>query len=233
MNGLTLSNYSVIDFLRKWEDAVGFRINKTLGYGFQNLSKNDPRIDWDQYEQASEAYLDEFNTYLRLMEDGNDIETSLYWRGEESKNLKSMMCQYVSFDSEFGIPEIMLFTHLGMPDWNRRNDAMDYYGSVLNNDYSMESSFKYIPFGIYPFEHGKMTYIPSGHKVKTDTIRLMRDQKLTIKMKNGDRLDFSQEDHIAKFAPPIPSMVRHLATFFGVKPEYLDTMQSGMYEYWS
>jgi len=212
---------------------VGFKIHKVLGYGFHNIVDRDPRVDWDQYEYALETQISDFNTFLRLIEDDSDIEMRLYWRDGHKQNLSAYMSQFVSYQTETGLSNIMLFTHIGMPDWHRYNDSMDYYNSVLNNDYGMEPSFKYIPYGIYPYEHGKMTYIPNGQKVKSEAIRLFRDVKQSITMENGDIIDFSKEDLIDRFAPPTPLLVRYLAKFFGVRDEYLDTMQSGLYEYWS
>lgn len=211
---------------------MGIRIHKSLGYGFQDMTENDPRINWDQFEYAQEANVEDFNTFLRLSEDSDDIEMILYWR-DQNINPKSGLCEYVSYNTESGMDNILQFSHIGMAEWRRYNNSLDYYQAISKGEDGMLPSFDHIPFGIYPYDSKSMTYLPSGQKVKSEYLRIMRDAKTSITMENGDMVDFSSGDEIDKFAPEIPVLVRQLALFFGVDAKYVDNMQSGLYTYWS
>ena len=208
---------------------MGIRINKVLGYGFHDMIESDPRIDWKQFEIARESSLSDFNTYLQLAADTNNTDLIVYLR--HSKPNTDRPSELVHYDTEFGDSEILLFSHPGIDKWRRSDDSIDYYESKFKSNTDMIPKYQHIPAGIYPYDMGDSTYLPTGDRIPA--IYCQSFGEFLFKLPNGNVLDLNNKDELAKCVPEPPNVIYHLARFFGVRDEYLNLMTSGLYEYWS
>ena len=213
---------------------MSVRLNKSVGYGFLDIVENDLRIDWDQYEYAQEAKYLDFNTYFQMTKDRKDIETLVHSVSIKSDkfNENQYMSQYVEYDNEFGHENVMLFIHLDYPQWSRRGDDIDYYDHLISNT-EPNNRVVPIPGGIYPFNQGPVRHIASGTIIERDRFNVFKNTDVKMLIGNNVTIDFGDPDLENQFASEVPTMIKHLAAFFGVKEEFIPDMKAALYEYWS
>lgn len=213
---------------------MGVRLNKCVGYGFLDIVENDPRINWEQFEYAREATYKDFNSYFQMVKSRKDIEVIIHMSSTKSEdfNYNALMSQFVEYDSEFGFENVMLFNHIDYPQWSRRDDSIDYYDHMISNK-EPTSRIVTIPGGIYPFNQGPVKHIESGTIMERDRFNVLRQTDVKMLIGNNVTVDFGDPDIDNQFASEVPSMINHVATFFGVDPDHIPNMKAALYEYWS
>lgn len=213
---------------------MSVRLNKCVGYGFTDVVEDDPRIDWDQYEYAQEAKYSDFNTYFQMVKNRKDVEVMVHGMSTKADTFDNnkYMSQFVEYDNEFGDSNVMLFIHLDYPQWSRRGDDIDYYDHIITNS-EPTTRLAPIPGGIYPFNQGPVKHIASGIMLDRDKFNVYKNTSIKMIIGNDVTVDFGDPNILDQFSSEVPTMIKHLATFFGVKEEYIPTLKSALYEYWS
>lgn len=208
---------------------MGIKIHKTMGYGFDDLIENDHRIDWDRYEEAIEFSNDELDSYIKLVQDKDDLELSLYWILEKEK--KWNMYNHISRNDEFGLDNVIVFGHPSHKNWSRSDDSIDYYESKLNNPDGVARCQR-IPYSIHPYDTNKYYYTETGLPVSGDDIRIYNTIQKDLQLSDGTVVAYDDK-FLFKFNPDPPSFIKHYAKFMGVHTDYIWSMVPLIYEYWA
>lgn len=208
------------------------KIHKSIGYGFCDLVENDPRIDWDRLEEVREMDSSEFDTYLKLVDSRSvdDIDLMLYWRRPEEQK-KWNFYDVITYDSEFGLENVILFGHPCQPKWSRYNDDIDYYCSMTRKT-ECSPYFERISMGIYPYLSPNIIHIETGQTIKDDDLRRLKYLGGPVTLSGGHVYEY-HENYENDFVHEQSEMVKHIAKFAGVKEAHIHQLVPMLYEYWS
>ena len=224
----------------------------------------DPRINIDffQSEEYWEKYddIEGFINYLKenkekcekilneieppkFPERGNDDihRANINWIlrfWEEEKDKKRINSYPITYDSEFGDGQILLFSSIEEPEWRRHDDIIDYY-EAKNCDICIKDLTD--KCGIYPYlgvnhipgspkfgEEGYPNYLdPSKYNMKIgewdkNTLPTIRDPKVLEYFKKYYR-------------PVIPAAIVLFAYWIGIFKYFNETIQEFrpmIYTYW-
>lgn len=211
---------------------MGIRIHKMIGYGFCDLVENDPRIDWDRLAEVREMDTEEFDTYLKLVDSRSsvDIDLMLYWRRPDDQK-RWNFSDVITYDSEFGLSNVILFGNPCMPKWSRYDDPIDYYSSAARKN-GCEPSYERLSMGIWPYMSPKLIHIDTGQTANEDQLRRLRYLKDQITLSGGHIYEY-HEDFENDFLHEQSDLVKHIARFSGVREENLHQLVPLLYEYWA
>lgn len=209
---------------------MGIRINKYIGYGFDDLIENDPRIDFEVFEDRREADHEEFNSFVQLIK-SDHTEYMLYNVLKKQTKAWSMYDKAI-YDSEFGDEKVMLFIHPLSEDWHRRDNIIDYVEEVNNSVEAISSSIR-LKSGIYPYSNGDRLYHqPSKEFINERTLSRLKYTETPYVTASG--IEIGTYDKIKDdLIPEVPILIKNLAEFVGVKSEYLNDLRPLSYTYWS
>ena len=211
---------------------MGVRIKKCIGYGFDDLVENDPRIDFDIFNENFENSKEEFIGYLQLVKDSSNTEFMLHDILNRKQGQDWNFYDKVIYDSEYGLSNVMLFIHPDANDWHRRDDIIDFCESVEIEPYACKCSR--LSRGIYPYNIGKHYYhLPTKKFIDSEVVDYLKYTKSkTIKSIDGTEIDYYNNignDCI----PEVPLLIKHLAMYAGVDPLVVDSLRPLTYTYWS
>ena len=210
---------------------MGIRIQKSLGYGFDDLVPNDPRINWEHYEEAIEHTAEDFNIWLSLIKTPNlGIEIGIF---NLSAPKKWNLYDAVVYDAEFGLDQVFQIVDVGFRDqWVRRDDGIDYVEAMLKGDGAAIPECNRLESSIYPFTSDVSMHINTGKTINSNELRWKNDLKCDIFIDSETILSYS-EDRKFEFVPIVPKMTSLLAEYVGVKKEFIPTMRPLLYTFWS
>lgn len=208
---------------------MGIRINKYIGYGFDDLIENDPRIDFEVFEERREVDHDEFNAFVQLIK-SDDTEYMLYNALKKGNKPWSMYDKAI-YDSEFGCERVLLFIHPLSEDWHRRDNIIDYVEEVNNG--IEESSSTRLASGIYPYNNGNRLYhLPTKEFINERQMNILKYSEKSYITSSG--IDIGTYDEIKDdLIPEVPLLIKNLAEFVGVKSEFLNDLRPLTYKFWS
>lgn len=223
---------------------MGIRINKVLGYGLNDLKKNDPRINPLGWFGNETSWLEQEELWTKerfLIYYKNHIEWPLYL-GEIEKCFK--LHNTVIHNEEYGMSNVLCISPPWFKDWSRYDDIIDY----LEAGCSPRNKCKVLTYGIWPYV-GRFTdlrthtdaddfarefwfNLNSAQKVK----KKQREAHLLLAEKYAELMGFSDVE-VAKrmLVPRVPDEIELLCrwlclfnndnTIFELKPM--------IYTYWS
>lgn len=242
---------------------MGIRINKVLGYGLTDVETtgkyneilNDFRFNPKGYfalhaEDQEEKFTDHgFDAYLDAHKEHpddivNDLSVLRHLRereqDENTHNYRTGIRHRLIYDSEFGMPNVMVFQPpVFGSDWSRYDDIIDYYdpqqqaeGGGCGIGYTMVNR------ALYPFE--------SFCDYREHPPKLLRGNEWHsyIDAKNSPQMveyalnDFgfeSEEEMHQYIHPMIPKELIALLKYCKVfaKDEYIFQLRPMIYWYWS
>jgi hypothetical protein len=140
---------------------MGIKIKLMMGYGLDNVQKDDPRINFEtsalNYNFEDAFQIGKFSDYIQTKEDKDgDLELfKIYFK--ETKYETDVIHQHIIYDDEFGLENVLLFVPLTQFGWIRKDNTIDYYlhntGCFTNvnpND-GPQSWYKIVPTNFYPY----------------------------------------------------------------------------------
>jgi hypothetical protein len=143
---------------------MGIRIHKVIGYGFTDFVETEPfKV---QQEEAYDVTLARFYTWCDERWDDilklpcSPVDQILFqsYVGGRNPRLKKMKTEklgtHIVIDTEFGLPNVLLFTCPHSQGWNRYDDIIDYYEAWRDDDQALEPTVKLLETGIYPYDRG-------------------------------------------------------------------------------
>ena len=242
---------------------MGIRINKVLGYGLTDVKTtgkyneilDDPRLNPKGYfamhtEDQEEKFTDAgFDAFLdENKEDPDDIVNDLSVlrhlrdreREENTHNYRTGISHRLIYDSEFGLPNVMVFQPpVFGSDWSRYDDIIDYYDPQQQaEDGGCGLGYHMINRAIYPFESF------CDHRENPPAVLKGNDWHHYIDAKNSERmveyalkeLGFETEEEMHQMIHPmIPKELIALLKYCKVfaKDEYIYQLRPMIYWYWS
>ena len=242
---------------------MGIRINKVLGYGLTNVKTkgeyneilDDSRINPHGFfamraEDKEENFSDEgFDAYLDAhAEDPDDVMNDLSVlrhlrereRLDKPHNYRTGIFHRLIYDSEFGMPNVMVFQPpVFGSEWSRYDDMIDYYDPQQQADNGgCGMGYTMIDRALYPFESF------CDHRHNPPTVLKGNDWHWYIDAKNSPRmveyalkeLGFATEEEMhAQINPMIPNELIALLRYCKVftKDEYIYQLRPMIYWYWS
>lgn len=156
---------------------MGLKINKVLGYGLLDVKSNGYNVDDDRFlfqsmpehlysidereflnwfMQNQEECISVLASFNRTKEDTVCNGFALRWMNRDIKDgfKKPEHHTPLTYDGDYGLPNVMVFNAMEYKDWIRRDDTIDYYESGCspqNNAYVLPNSCGIYPhLGMYP-----------------------------------------------------------------------------------
>jgi len=68
--------------------------------------------------------------------------------------IRSSSRVHICVDTEFGLPNVLVFTCPHSQGWKRYDDIIDYYEAWRDDDQALEPTVKLLDTGIYPYDRG-------------------------------------------------------------------------------
>lgn len=142
---------------------MGLRVNKVLGWGLTNIKTNqdkeivDSRINKDGYLFRDGEYDEKtwtFKGFKKFWQDNfiDGLELSLFKEFLEYEEIN--FTKSVFYNSEFGLPEVLLITisqkYRDSDKWHRWDEIIDFQEETFNHN--QNSRYQIYPFGIFPWE---------------------------------------------------------------------------------
>jgi len=142
---------------------MGIRIKKVLGYGIANLQCDedgeiiDERInpDWEE-----ERFGKTFKGYLEFARAEQERRPRAYGdlhiSGDGDKCFRvprPELYNFVTFDSEFGLPNVLVLTPITGKEWIRYDDQIDYYEERVHGYWDLTPHFDVIDTPLYPYDN--------------------------------------------------------------------------------
>ncbi len=241
---------------------MGTRINKVLGYGLTDVKTtgkyddmiDDPRINpkgyYALYGEREETFTDEgFDAYLDAhKEHPDDIENDLSVlrhlrereEAERKHNSRLKISNRLIYDSEFGMPNVMVFQPpVFGSDWSHYDDVIDYYDpQQRTKDGGSGVGYTMIDRALYPFESF------CDHRENPPALLKGNDWHWYIDAKNSPNmveyalkeLGFETEEEMHQnINPMIPKELIALLKYCKVftKDEYIYQLRPMIYWWWS
>ncbi len=144
---------------------MGIRIKKVLGYGFVDLKAKDGRLIDDRFNPAwlENTWLAEpkgktikgYFEFTRAQHDAaeehrlSDIHLFpdiTFREGEPALH------HFLTWDPEFGMPEVMVLTPITGTEWVRRDDMIDYYEERARGHFGVEPYVQVLDVPLYPYD---------------------------------------------------------------------------------
>lgn len=242
---------------------MGIRINKVLGYGLTDIKTtgkyneilDDSRINMkgyfgsDDYGKEDNFTDDGFDAYLDAhKEDPDDIMNDLsvlrHLRDRQSTdyphNYTTGIRHRMIYDSEFGMPNVMVFQPpVFGNEWSRRDDIIDYYDPQQQaEDGGCGNGYTMINRALYPFESFCDHREHPPARLKGEDWHYYIDAKNTQSMVEYalKNFGFKTEEEMHQYIHPmIPNELIALLKYCKVftKDEYIYQLRPMIYWYWS
>lgn len=135
---------------------MGIRVHKVIGYGLTDVTgPDDRRFTRNLYDLAEELWETPWEEVLLRVA---KIEKGLMCRGVSTfayhrswwKDGVHETTPFLSYDDEFGLKNVVLFTSPLYPSWHRHDETMDWMEETEN--FSQDSRVQVFQRPIYPFE---------------------------------------------------------------------------------
>lgn len=147
---------------------MGIRIKKVLGYGLVDVALNedgeitDYRFtqEWkddpwgDEHEKTIEGYMkfskrkQEESEEKVLPRDIHLFPQTNFIGGKEPR-----LDDFLTLDTEYGLPNVVVFTPITGTQWKRYDDQIDYYEEKANGHYSVEPHVSVLDVPLYPYDN--------------------------------------------------------------------------------
>lgn len=242
---------------------MGIRINKVIGYGFDDLTIKQDQYDLSldkrfnpegyfctSYEDREEKWsLEELQIQLQIMSnDRNDTNWINYLLlGGSIKDQKFDFDNLFIFDPEFGIPSVCLFIPPGNYDsWREYDRMVDYYEECAKEEGSI-SRVVHVDRALYPYESwvDLRTDPPTRlddkqwgwfSLAKWNSDHLNEQDRQNLQLTAAKELNFdSYEDMNKLITPIIPPELVVVLRYLKVfnNPKDIHTLKPMIYTYWS
>lgn len=241
---------------------MGIRISKVLGYGLTDIKTtgkyneilDDPRInmkgyygnnDYGKEEKFTDAGFDKYLDAHKEHPDDihNDLAVLRHLRDMERDGGRASadsISRRMIYDSEFGMPNVMVFQPpVFGNDWSRYDDIIDYYDPQQQAEAGgCGIGFTMINRALYPFESF------CDYRENPPVVLKGNDWHYYIDAKNSERmveyalkeLKFETEEEMHQMIHPmIPKELIALLKYCKVfaKDEYIYQLRPMIYWYWS
>lgn len=238
---------------------MDIRVHKALGYGLTDLKEADERINWDapllDYGALSgHAYnlwlSDKYNESKRLT--GKSwVPFSLDFamlRGEPELLRKDLRDACLTYETEGGMPQVMVLAPLGVSGWSRFDDPIDYMTETYLG-HGQEHHFEVFGHGIHPFNgvymdartgdklpHSVLTWIRVKTSMESRGEKLSADKLAALDEIVRDETPFTSWAEAEKYTvPQVPEEIRDIAEFGQLFTDPLTWVQLRpvLYTYWA
>jgi len=233
---------------------VGIRVNKVLGYGFDDVGIRDSTIDdprlavksiWG-IEEAQDGKVRDFVEYIEHSMEPDDIDALLIVSGLKDK-LDYSLLDCFCHNTEYADDRVFLVvppSHLKY--WWRRDDIIDYTEELLNCDQDgPDIRIQPVRSGIYPY-NGVYINTTTKESVHHEIVRaVIRWEKMPEDSKSGHKaavdyfLEHAGYGSVDAFwdmvCPIIPHEIIYLQKYlkFLADDEDLYKMRPYLYTFWS
>lgn len=144
---------------------MGIRIKKVLGYGFVDLKTDEYELADDRFNpewvknrwvgEPEGKSIEEYFEYSRANYNA-DPEEKLFdvhlFPDIGFRHKKPELHHFLTWDSEFGLPNVMVLTPITGLDWVRHDDTLDYYEEQANGKFNVEPHAKVLDVPLYPYD---------------------------------------------------------------------------------
>ncbi|MFB7858892.1 hypothetical protein [Rhodococcus qingshengii] len=197
---------------------MGIRISKVMGYGLSDVVTDDsgniadPRINTNSPLLSGKASLSAYQSFL-------DNRIDMLAAAQEKMFLQDLpeniMGRALTWDSEHGIPDVLVLTPIAdLAKWNRYDDPLDYE-EYWSSHTDMDPYFRVLRQGIYPYTMymdritGERTH---NSYCSWRAISKSENEKLRILWAHS--LGYSSVDEVNdRVVPEVPDEIRNLAEF--------------------
>lgn len=135
---------------------MGIRIHKCLGYGLTDVQgDDDPRFSKNLYDLLEEIYetpIEEVFSRVDRLERGIQacVGTTFKYRKSFIREGQEY-ASFMTYDSEFGEENVVVFTPILFPNWQRYDDIIDYMDA--SGGEGAVNKVRVFDHNIYPFSN--------------------------------------------------------------------------------
>lgn len=225
---------------------MGLRIQKAIGWGLLDLDEQDHRLTKTSHEEfwrltVRDLYEDERKFSMGIDEKYPPRMSLRGWHKDDDPRWDMRLSEHVIIDSEFGLPNVMLFTIPGHTRWCRRDDIIDYVEAGNGSD--LKPKAYELEGGIYPYigtymdsRTGQNVRFGSEIKSAINYFNDKDDPKWLKCIEPKFLKPFETWQDAYKFmAPSVPWDIVMLCRFLGVfrDDNTLKQLRPIFYQYWS
>lgn len=201
---------------------MGFRINKILGFGLDNVNCVSGEIHDCRFNENFSRKLDNAEDfflywYQEEPEKRNKIYAKIAVDNWQNGNIEYQNGQQVVFhESECRLDNIILFVSPSFhSEWFRHDSALDYYESAINYpDTPMKTIIEHIDMPIFPWINYWDTSTSPPTRLNEMQSDLMRNITDKIEQINQLKKEGIIWDFVQPIVPPeIVAMVKYLKVF--------------------
>ncbi len=180
---------------------MGIRIKKTLGYGLCDVkSENgiitDPRFnqEWsDNLWEWEGKNIEGFFEFAKAEDEKREWGLGLHLFPDASfiGGGKPYLYDFLTYDSEYGLENVIVLTPITGREWKRFDDMIDYYEEPTKGYRSCDPHFEVLDVPLYPYD----AYINNETgEIADETVREMiyqiRNSTIDLKTeKNEKKID--------------------------------------------
>lgn len=232
---------------------MGTRINRTIGYGLTDVANKDYEITDSRINPDSfllRGKVPPIEDYIAFTESGLGEGEDAFEVRLETHMLRECTGRDASsqglctWNTEYGLPEVLLLRPFGFSRWHRHDDPIDYEEAMLRET-SMEPRVERTVGGIYPW-NGLHMDVRTGERIQGNLVNAWR-RVVNAECKDGEddlpllnRLAQAMgfKDHAEAeqcIAPLVPSEIRRLCEWGNLftSPDVWRQLRPLLYTYWA
>lgn len=239
------------------EETVGIRIHKKIGWGLTDLKYDgegrviDPRVNSRVLDNPPDEVGPECLMHLEGLRDALPEDSDEYFditmeigMVTEARRRGRRIWWPVTHEPEAGRPDVLLVQPIGLPDWSRYDDPIDYAEEVALRE-PRESRVVPIPRGIHPFD-GLYMHARTGARLNAAGVNAFRAlsrsespeeaKRAVLLDKVAGKLGFADRaDAERGIVPWVPGDVRRVCAWANLfaDPNTWRQLRPLLYVYWA
>lgn len=237
---------------------MGIRINKVLGYGLTDVANKDyritdPRINADSFLLGETPPIEDYIAYVERTTDKDDFNVQLevaMLKEHTGRDADSHgLC---TWQSEYGLPNVLVLRPFGFDCWYRHDDPIDYEEEAIRGT-TMEYRVQHTLGGIHGFAGFYMDartgkrftgrqadLVGAWRKLVNAPLRdgVSEADRIIVLDKVAQRLELGFTNHTEAercIVPWVPDEIRRVCAWGNLftSPEVCFQLRPLLYTYWA